>query len=71
MHDENSDRVKIELVREEKEILSSAINEVCNGPEAIEDWEFETRMGCKRSEAVALLEKITQLYQVLSDRPQT
>lgn len=46
------------ISREDARIASQALNEVLNGPEAIEDWEFQTRMGVRREEALDLLERI-------------
>jgi hypothetical protein len=51
----------VELTRQESTILSNAINEVCNGPDAIEEWEFGTRMGASRQEAEALLNALHDL----------
>ena len=51
----DGDMATIELSRHEVTILTNAINEICNGPEAIEDPEFGTRMGASRQEAQALL----------------
>lgn len=34
--------------------LANALNEILNGPEAIEDWEFQTRVGVNRDEAKRL-----------------
>jgi hypothetical protein len=39
--------------RNELSLLSNALNEVCN---AIEVWEFSTRLGSNRDEALKLLE---------------
>jgi hypothetical protein len=41
-----------------EDTLINALNEVCNGPEAIPDWEFQTRMGVTRIEAQSILEKL-------------
>ena len=46
------------LSREDLRILHQALNEILNGPEAIEEWEFETRMGAKRDQAAALLDRV-------------
>ncbi len=48
----------VNLSREELLLINNALNEILNGPEAIEDWEFETRVGCPRSQALALLKRI-------------
>lgn len=46
---------------EELVLLSNALNEILNGPAAIEAWEFQTRTGLERSQAEALLERISNL----------
>jgi len=40
--------------------LSNALNEVMNGQGAIEDWEFQTRLGVTKEFAQGLLDKIRQ-----------
>jgi hypothetical protein len=40
-------------------VLHNALNEVVNGPQAIEDWEFQTRMGVTRDQARDLLMRMT------------
>ena len=54
----HNDSVVIELTREDLAILANAVNEICNGPEAIEEREFRTRIGVSRQEAVALLDAL-------------
>ena len=54
----HNDSVVIELTREDLAILANAVNEICNGPEAIEEQEFRTRIGVSRQEAVALLDAL-------------
>lgn len=44
---------------EEWQLLLGALNEVLHGPEAIEPWEFQTRIGHTRDAAVALLKRFT------------
>lgn len=36
----------------------NALNEVLHGPDAIEDWEFQTRMGITREEADQTMRRI-------------
>ncbi len=48
----------IEVSTAELRILSNALNEVCHGPNAIEDWEFHARIGARRDEATALLDEL-------------
>jgi hypothetical protein len=47
----NDDALTLELTRDELMAAANALNEVLNGPEAIEDWEFHPRMGLDRDEA--------------------
>lgn len=49
--DTKSDAVTVELIRDELATLAQALNEVRNGPDAIQEWEFHTRMGVSRAEA--------------------
>jgi len=48
----------LRLTPDELGVCQSALNEVLHGPEAIEDWEFQTRMGVERDEAIALLARL-------------
>jgi hypothetical protein len=50
-----------ELSREELVIINNALNEVLHGPDAIEEWEFHTRMGVTKDEGERLLVKIGRL----------
>jgi hypothetical protein len=59
--EKRADAAVLELTTNEVVIVSNAINEICNGPEAIEDWEFRTRVGASRSEAEALLQRLSEL----------
>ena len=45
----------VELTRDELRVLNGALNEVCNGPEALDDDEMHTRMGVELHDAKALL----------------
>jgi hypothetical protein len=51
--------MKVELTRDELEIINNALNEVCNGVNL--EGEFDTRMGCTLSEARELLARIHNL----------
>ena len=59
--EKREDAAIVELTKDELVIVSNAINEICHGPEAIEDWEFGTRVGASRTEAKALLERLRKL----------
>ena len=53
---EATDRaIVVSLTIEELRMVNSALNEICNGPEAIDDWEFGLRIGSRRDAAIALL----------------
>jgi hypothetical protein len=54
----NQAKVTVELTPDELRIVNNALNEVCNGPDAIEEWEFHARMGAERSEATRLLAEV-------------
>ncbi len=43
-------------------IINNAVNEVCNGI-ALDDDEFQTRIGCTRARAQALLKKIAKALE--------
>jgi hypothetical protein len=45
----------VRLTRAELVTLNNALNEVLHGPEAIPEWEFQTRIGAQSSEARTLL----------------
>lgn len=55
----NSDTsVTIVLTADELTAINNALNEVCHGPDAIPEWEFQTRMGVERAEAQRILDRI-------------
>jgi uncharacterized protein YuzE len=43
-------------------LLRNALNEVLHGPEAIEDWEFHTRTGATRDEALDLQQRLRRSH---------
>jgi hypothetical protein len=57
----NDDGVIIRLSRDEVGIANNALNEILHGPEAIEEWEFHTRIGATREEARLLLVAFSEL----------
>ncbi len=59
--EERADAAVVELTKNELAIVSNAINDICHGPEAIEEWEFSTRVGASRTEAQALLQCLREL----------
>lgn len=50
--------MNIELTADDILAINNALNEVCHGPDAIPDWEFQTRMGVDRESAKATLSRI-------------
>jgi hypothetical protein len=48
----------MELSRDELVWINNALNEVLNGPDAIDEAEFQTRMGGGRDEVNALLSRL-------------
>jgi hypothetical protein len=57
----DSETTVIRLRRDEVVTLNNALNEILRGPEAIEDWEFQTRVGVSRNEAKDLQDGLRQL----------
>jgi hypothetical protein len=57
----------VQFTKKELMTLANALNEVINGPDAIEGWEFSTRMGVEASEAEQLLVKINALLTSIND----
>ncbi len=56
------------LAKDKAIILAQALNEICNGPDAINDFEFHSRMGATKNEVFELLVEI-QDYIKLSKSP--
>jgi hypothetical protein len=56
--DQSRDVTILELSKDELTILSNAVNEICNGPGAIDEEQFHTRIGASRQKAEALLEAL-------------
>ena len=61
----NGDSVAVRLQRDELLAVNNALNEVLNGPDAIEDREFHTRMGVEPAEARALLKAVGAAFERL------
>jgi hypothetical protein len=53
----NSAKSVLEISKMEITLLSNALNEICNGPSAIEAWEFPIRTGYEKKEAESLLKQ--------------
>jgi len=56
-------KAHVELTREDLLALSNALNEVCN---ALDLWDFETRMGCSRESVQELLKEVSSAYEQVS-----
>lgn len=61
----HDDSVTVRLQRNELLALNNALNEVLNGPDSIEEWEFHTRMGVEKSKARALLKAVGAAFERL------
>lgn len=55
----------IRLSTHELILISNALNEVCNGV-AIEEFEFHTRLGTNRGEALQLLDRLLEALDTIS-----
>ncbi len=49
-------------------LLNQALNEICGGPEAIPDWEFHTRVGLSKEDALSVLSKLDRDWLANFDR---
>ena len=48
-------------------LISNALNEILNGPGAIEEWEFQTRTGIERTDAIALQRDLNTVLESLKN----
>jgi len=53
--------VTVELTQDELLAINNALNEVCHGPDSIDEEEFHTRMGVERHEARSPLDAVHAL----------
>jgi hypothetical protein len=51
--------VLVEISSHEVNLLVNALNEVLHGPEAVEDWEFSTRLGVAKEATESLLQALS------------
>lgn len=51
--------MNIEVTADDILAINNALNEVCHGPEAIPDWEFQLRVGVDRESAKVTLSRIS------------
>lgn len=56
------DTAAVRLSSDEIATLNNALNEILYGPDAIEELEFQTRVGVTRSEAERLLDALHELH---------
>jgi len=61
--------VTIELAADDLLAINNALNEVCHGPDAIPDPEFQTRMGVDRGMAEQTLGRIRAALDKVSSSP--
>jgi hypothetical protein len=52
------------LTKDKAIILVQALNEICNGPDAIDDFEFHSRMGATKDEVFKLLAEIQEYVKL-------
>jgi hypothetical protein len=57
----NGETVVVRLSHDEIGTLNNALNEILNGPDAIDEWEFHTRVGVTPDEARSLLRALHRL----------
>ncbi|MEK7583328.1 MAG: hypothetical protein AAB483_02925 [Patescibacteria group bacterium] len=57
----NANNNIIKLTKNELVMVNNALNEILRGPDAIEEWEFHTRIGATREEAEKLFDMIKAL----------
>jgi hypothetical protein len=61
MGDYEEDRVRVTLSQEDLILIQNALNEILNGPGAIDGSEFEIRAGSSISYARELLARLTTI----------
>jgi hypothetical protein len=59
---ERSDRIVLHLSRAELLLLAGSVNEAI---EAVDDWEFSTRLGADKADARRLLTELGDLIAIL------
>lgn len=64
MGDPSSNEVLLKLTLDELVLINNALNEIINGPSAIEAREFQTRTGSTVEEAEQLLSRIGSAIDV-------
>ncbi len=61
------EEITVRLAAAEVAALANALNEVCHGPDAIEEWEFHARIGLEYSKAQRLLGQFRTVNQSFGD----
>ena len=54
----SQESVELALNRDEVLILHNALNELCNGPSALDEEEFHSRTGVEKQFAIATLDEL-------------
>lgn len=65
--DSNTKTVTIELSLDELNVLKNGLNEICNGPHAIYEEEFDTRVGMPLKQAFELLKSSSSIVNSLDE----
>jgi hypothetical protein len=52
------------LTKDKAIVLAQALNEICDGPDAIEDFEFHARMGATKDEVFKLAEELNEYIKL-------
>ena len=62
----NGNQVTLQVTRHELVIFNNALNEVCN---ALDIWEFSTRMGAEKEQVAQLLQQISATIDEIEKQP--
>jgi hypothetical protein len=52
------------LTKDKAIVLAQALNEICNGSDAIEEFEFHARMGATKDEVSKLAEELKEYIKL-------
>ena len=63
MEAKQESKVSLDLSRNEAVLLLNALGGVCDGPYAVEDWEFHTLLGATKDEAEQLLKRLSSVIE--------
>ncbi|OGL24542.1 hypothetical protein A3A68_01060 [Candidatus Saccharibacteria bacterium RIFCSPLOWO2_01_FULL_48_13] len=62
---QGSDNINLDLTKDEILLFNNSVNEILNGPSAIDDKEFHARIGLNRDEAEKILKQVGELIESL------